>query len=341
MLLIAASGVLLFFATQDGNFEISESHNIEASPEVIFNFLNDYKNWAHFGTWNEDETLKMSFPQVTSGVGASYSWKSENSGQGAIETLALESHEKIVQKMVFNGSLQDDGHKVVWNLEPHENGTLVTWSMTGTWSLTEKIIFTFNNIDMENRLSEMFSKNLKSLEKAIQNDLSRHTVQVVGLTNKKGSFYISNSNRTSPENEAATRKQLYERLKLFLESNAITASGPYFTVSQDDIEDENALIITVGIPINDYLMPPENSDIFSGYMEEAAVVKVKLTGNHSYIPDAIEQAEDYILKNNLIKSEKLSTIITFVLSEKESDNPLEWITEILIPIENNTEEVQF
>lgn len=334
LLLIAVSGVLLFFATKDGSFEVSESQTIDAPPEVVFNFLNDYKNWAQFGSWNEDETLKMSFPEVTSGIGASYSWESENSGNGAMETLAFTTNEKIVQKIVFNGSLKEEGYEVKWKLEPQENKTHVTWTMNGTWGLTEKIIFYFNNIDMEARLSEMFSESLKSLEYAIENELSKHSILVEGLSILPGSFYVSNTLTSTPDNEKTSRLQLYERLSFFLNSNSIETAGPHFSITKQSTGEDNSIVTTVGIPVKDYLALPESTDIFSGYLEETAAVKVRLTGNHLYIDEAIAQANDYILRNNLHKKENQAPIITFVLSEIENDNPLEWITDIHIPIEN-------
>lgn len=334
LLLIVASAALLFFATKDGSFEVLESHRIEAPPEVIFNFLNDYKNWAHFGSWNEDETLKMSFPENTSGVGASYTWKSEKSGNGAMETLSTEPFEKIVQKMVFNGSLQDEGYQVIWQFTPQENGTEVTWSMAGTWGLAEKIIFYFNNMDMENRLSEMFSKSLKSLEKAIESELSKYTINVEGLTIQPGWFYVSNTVLTLQENKESSLANLYERLDYFLKSNAIKATGPHFSFTETSPENDPSILVTVGIPVEDYLLLPETADIYSGYMEETAAVKVTLTGKHSFLGEAVSKAEEYISSYNLLKKQR-STVFIYMVSSLNSEVPQEWITEIFIPVENN------
>lgn len=334
LLLIVASGVLLFFATQDSNFEISESHNLEAPPEVIFNFLNDYKNWAHFGTWNDDETLQMSFSQVTSGVGASYSWKSEKSGKGAMETLYVEPYEKIVQKMVFNGSLKDEGYQVIWQIEPKPLESKVTWSMSGKWGLIEKIIFYFNDIDMEYRLSQMFTKSLISLENAIENKLNLHSIDVAGLTLQPEGFYLSSSMMVKIDEVNETLEQLYQRLSYFMESNAIEATGPHFLLTNTIDDIENSVLITVGFPVEDFILLPEDTAFYSGYFEETAVVKVRLAGSISFMEEAIYQAENYIENYNLTRLENKPLIVKYIVSIKDTDNPLEWITEIFIPVEN-------
>src|SRR5690606_20803061 len=127
---------------------------------------NDYKNWESFGSWMDDALLKINYPQITSGVGASYSWNSEKDGKGAMQTISIEPYEKIVQKIVFNGSLQDKGYEVVWNFEPEElsNKTKVSWSVKGELGLFEKMYFTVYGMDMNAMLSEMYVESLINLE---------------------------------------------------------------------------------------------------------------------------------------------------------------------------------
>lgn len=339
ILLILITGTLLFFTTKDGKFNVAETHLIDAPAEVVFNFVNDYKNWEAFGSWMEDETLKINYPQKTSGVGASYSWNSEKDGNGAMQTLAVEPYEKIVQKIVFNGSLEEDGYEIIWEFEPEDFGqkTKVTWSMNGELGLFEKIFFAIYGIDMNSMLSEMYIKSLINLETAIANELDSYTIAVEGLAIHPGGFYIYNTISTSIDQLDATVKQLLTSINIFMNENSITAAGPHFVIYNEWEDTSGKTIISVGKPTKDFIVLPETSPVMSGYFPESVSVKATLKGHNSYLQAAREEAEDYLNRQGYSKSESLAPFKVFVITEKEDVNPAYWITELYIPIENINE----
>jgi ribosome-associated toxin RatA of RatAB toxin-antitoxin module len=342
LLLILITGALLFFATKDGKFEVAESRVIDAPAEVVFNFINDYKNWEKFGSWMEDETLKINYPQITSGVGASYSWNSEKDGKGAMQTLAVEPYEKIVQKIVFNGPLQDDGYEVTWKFEPEESDqkTKVTWSIKGELGLFEKMFFTVYGLDMNAMLSEMYVESLTNLEEAIAVELENYSVEVEGLAIHPGGFYIYNTISTSLEQLDDTISQLLNSMNIFMNENGLTASGPYFVVYKEWDETLAKTLISVGIPTSDFVALPETSPVSSGYLPETVSVKAVLKGHHSKLPAAREEAKDFINRQGYQINESLAPFNVFVVTGKEDPNPANWVTEVYIPIEHINESHQ-
>lgn len=344
LLLILVTGTLLFFATKDGKFEVSETRVIDAPAEVLFNFINDYKNWETFGSWMEDETLKINYPQTTSGVGASYSWNSEKDGKGAMQTLAVEPNEKIVQKIVFNGTLQDEGYEVIWNFEPEELGqkTQVTWSIKGELGLFEKMLFSFYGMDMSAMLSEMYVESLINLENAIASELESFSITVEDLTIYPGGFYIYKTISTSIEQVDVSVNQLFNSLNNFLTENSMTAAGPHFVVYKDWDETSGKALISVGIPTHDFIVLPETSPVLSGYFPETVSVKATLKGHYSNLHSTKEKAEEFISQKGYIKNESFAPFNVFIITANEEVNPASWITEFYIPIENineNSEEL--
>ena len=74
---------LIIGAILPTHYEFERSTDINASKEAVFAAVNDLRTWEQWGPWNkEDTTMVMSFGDVTTGVGASYSWTSQNSGDG-------------------------------------------------------------------------------------------------------------------------------------------------------------------------------------------------------------------------------------------------------------------
>ena len=90
ILLIGIVAGAVYLATLEGDFDVKRSRVIPADPTVVFNDLNDYKNWKDWGPWyEEDSTLVAIYPENTVGVGGSYSWTSEQDGDGSMTTLQI------------------------------------------------------------------------------------------------------------------------------------------------------------------------------------------------------------------------------------------------------------
>ena len=89
LVLILVIGICIYISTLNGNYDVKQSRTIKAPIEVVFNEVNDYKNWKNWGPWYElDPTIVASFPEVTFGVGASYTWTGAD-GNGSILTKKL------------------------------------------------------------------------------------------------------------------------------------------------------------------------------------------------------------------------------------------------------------
>ena len=62
LLLIVIIGAAVYFGTKDGKFNVAATKTIEAPVDLIFEQVNDYKNWQVWGPWMEsDPNIKMNF----------------------------------------------------------------------------------------------------------------------------------------------------------------------------------------------------------------------------------------------------------------------------------------
>ena len=99
LLLIVIIGTSIYIATLDGNYDIKRTRTIKAPIEVVFNEINDFRNWQNWGPWYElDSTIIASFPDLTSGVGASYTWTGKD-GSGTMKTLSLTPKKELIQQI--------------------------------------------------------------------------------------------------------------------------------------------------------------------------------------------------------------------------------------------------
>lgn len=104
LVLIVVIGGAIYLATLEGTYDINRSKVINAPAAVVFDKVNDYKSWTEWSPWFElDPEVKLTYGDITSGSGASYSWHSDNKdvGAGSMETTEAVTNESISQKIAF------------------------------------------------------------------------------------------------------------------------------------------------------------------------------------------------------------------------------------------------
>ena len=335
LILILFIGAAVYFGTQDGSFTVSESKIIDAPAEVVFQNINDYRNWESWGSWMEDESLKINYPENTSGEGASYSWKSKKDGEGAMQTLSVIPNISLKQKIVFNGTLEDKGYPVEWTLEPIGNGssTKVTWSMQGTLGLFEKIYFATDDINREEEISNMYAKSLENLNSILLQKMDVFSISVDGITGYSGGYYLYNTTAAKQTEISEKIPPMMVQIQHFMEKNNIRAQGSPFVVYMEWDELNNTSIFTVGIPTKDRVILPDGSPVISGFMESSTALKTTLKGKYTNLTQAWEVAQKYIAEKNITKHHSLRPFEVYTIRYPEEKNPANWVTEIYIPIE--------
>src|SRR6186713_2257695 len=96
LFLLSIVALTIYIATQKGDFTVESSKVISSPRGIVFNYINDYKNWPKFSTWiSEDASINSSFSPITKGQGSSFSWEGSSSF-GSIQTLYTKENDSIV-----------------------------------------------------------------------------------------------------------------------------------------------------------------------------------------------------------------------------------------------------
>lgn len=106
-------------------FEVSRSIDIDASPFVIFEQVNDFKNWQNWEPWaRQDSTIVNTNGEITAGEDAYREWTSEQSGNGNMTI----TNSELLQQIDFELNISEwntfYGH---FTFEASETGVQVTW----------------------------------------------------------------------------------------------------------------------------------------------------------------------------------------------------------------------
>ncbi len=155
-------GFLIVVAMQPGDFKVSRSATLAASPTALFEQVNDHRK---FTVWNPfmklDPNVKNTYSGPDSGVGAVCSWEG-NSDIGAGSCTIIESKPGELVRCRMDWKRPMEGTSTVdFTFKPEGDKTIVTWSMYGKNNFMAKAVSLF--IDCDKMCGPQFEQGLASL----------------------------------------------------------------------------------------------------------------------------------------------------------------------------------
>lgn len=163
---LAIAAVLIYAATKPDTFTLQRSATIAAPPEKVFPLIADMKA---FNTWNpwalKDPATKMAYEGPASGVGAAYSWDSEQLGAGRMEVTEAAAPSRVAARLEFKRPFATT-NRVEFTLQPQGALTQVTWAMSGPMPYVSKLMTTF--VSMDKMVGSDFEAGLANLKTAAE-----------------------------------------------------------------------------------------------------------------------------------------------------------------------------
>lgn len=336
LLLIGIIAISIYFGTKDGSFNIAETKVIEAPAQVVYDNVKDFKNWQTWGPWMaEDPNIQITYAEKTEGEGASYSWTSEEMGNGAMKTVKVIPGKEIDQTIEFSTPFGDSKSEVYWRFEDTETQgeTKVTWGMKGEQSFMEKVYFgLFSNEELEPGIREMYQSGLTKLDSVVTSQMDEFTVHVDGITQYEGGYYMYATTSSSMIDVGAKMGEVMGQVMGYMEANSIAQNGKPFAVYNQIDTANNSVIFSAGIPVTDRVITPAGSPVVTGFMEPVATLKTTLKGDYDNLQQAYAKANEYMAQNGLTPHPTAKMFEVYVTDPEEVPNPANYITEIYMPI---------
>lgn len=148
IVIILIAAVLIYAATKPDMFRIERAASINAPPDKVFGFINDFHQWVAWSPWEKlDPALKRTHSGSVQGQGAVYEWDgNKDVGTGRMEVLESTPPSKIRIKLDFLKPFE--AHNTAeFSLEGKGNSTTVTWAMYGPRPYMMKVMGMVMNMD--------------------------------------------------------------------------------------------------------------------------------------------------------------------------------------------------
>lgn len=330
-MLIVVIGGAIYLATLDGNYDIQRSKVINAPTAMVYNKVNDFKTWASWSPWlYKDPSTKLTFGDISSGSGASYSWESENKdvGAGRMETIDAVANESLNQQITFTEPWEQQSN-IYWSFKPAEGGgTEVTWGMNGEMPFMAR----YMAAKMDEYVGPDYEKGLAKLDSVIQLDMKKYSVKVNGETTHGGGYYLYNTTSCKIDELPDKMAEMMPKVGAYAMKNKITMAGPAFSLYHKWDQENNAVIFSCAVPVADRVITEKDSGILTGMLKPFKALKTTLTGNYENLAEAWTTASEYITDNNLEEIHGHPALEVYTNDPMEHPNPANWVTEIYIPI---------
>ena len=319
----------IYLATLDGSYDVAKTKLIEADPIVVFNDLNDYRNWKEWGPWYEqDSTIRVQYADHTVGEGGAYTWTSDVEGGGRMKTLKVQKPERLDQEMVFETPFGDMASEVYWILNKVETGTELTWGIKGELPFFSR----FMASGMTEQLGPMQERGLELFDKNLQKKLKVYSIDSVGVVDFSGGFYLYVSTSSKINQIGVKSEGMMDHISKFVQDNRIRLTGSPFTLYHKFDQENGTSMFSIAYPIAERIVT-QDSDILTGYMERGTYFKTILTGAYTNLQEAWEKAmfDAENLKEYALEESGESFEI-YVNNQENTPNPAQLVTEIYVPV---------
>jgi len=147
-------------------YRVERRVTISAKPGAVFAPINMLKQWPEWTAWTVAKypDMKVSFAGPEAGVGASYSWEGQSTGQGTLKITRSEADKGISYDLNFeNGKYLSKG---AITLEPSGESVEVTWSNEGDlgWNPVSR----FFGLFMDQMMGPDFEEGLRNLRQRVE-----------------------------------------------------------------------------------------------------------------------------------------------------------------------------
>jgi hypothetical protein len=161
---VLALGLLAFVGVGfllSGQWTAERARMLEATPEVIFPYLEDLEEWKH---WSSMAQVEGQLSTPSRGPGAALTWDDPQWGAGRFELLGVEPLQWVEYRVsVEDGSMETRGRI---QLAQGAEGTTLTWREQGDFGWNP--LLSYFALGMERMQGDELDKALDRLQELVE-----------------------------------------------------------------------------------------------------------------------------------------------------------------------------
>lgn len=299
---------------------------IDASPEMIFDQVNNLKNWDNWSPWHQldpDMTVEYS-SENPAGVGEWYSWSGNDQvGSGKLTILESNPHSNIRSEMLFQNS--EDPAFANMTFEETEEGTKVTWFFDAEMSGIGK----WFGLMMDSFLGPQYEQGLNNLDSVVTNLPEKMPAADVESFEFQDTWYIGYIIKTDMDgvSDSSNYAKGLGAVDDFIQQRELEAAGPPMSIVHK-FEPQN-VVLEMAIPVADSIAVPDSLTL--GKIPAGRALKMKHMGDYQNLADTWQAFDEYNAANEIMP--RWYPYEVYVTDPSQEPDTSKWVTEIVFPVE--------
>ena len=299
---------------------------IDSTPEMLFDQVNDLKNWEAWSPWHQlDPDMNVEYSsEEPVGEGSWYSWSGNDQvGSGKLTILESNPHSRVRSEMLFMGT--EDPSYADMIFEETEGGTKVTWTFDAEMSGSGK----WFGLMMDSFLGPQYERGLDNLDSVATSLPEKMPVADVEEFELDNTWYIGYIIETNMDgiSESSNYARGLGAVDDFISEQGIEPTGaPRSIVHKFEPE---SVVMEIAIPVGDSIAVPDSLTL--GKIPAGRALKMKHRGNYMNLSNTWDAFEDYNAANQVVP--RWYPYEVYVTDPGTEPDTSKWVTEIVYPVE--------
>jgi len=195
-------------------FKLERSIVINKPADLVYESLGDFNQWGKWSPWIiQEPECPVTVTGDALALGHHQAWNGKRIGSGYMDLIECKENQYLAYDLVFVSPWKSQS-KTQFKLEAvtpgegHEHATKVTWLMQGTLP----IFLFFMKKMMSVFVGRDYERGLKMLKEWLEDNRVSSSVDINGITEKEGYYYIGIEANCDTDEIPKVMKPTYEDL---------------------------------------------------------------------------------------------------------------------------------
>lgn len=320
VIVVVIAGTAIWFATLDGKYDVTRTTFIKATPEAVFAEVSDFKTWPEWGPWfGKDETMVATFGEQTQGEGATYSWTSENQGNGSMKILEADPGKSMKTEITFDGMGGSNGY---WTFEGVDGGTQVTWGFKGEMPF----FFRFMASNMDEGVGPDFETGLANIKERLES--RKPAVEITEVMLEGQTIFYTHHEVKWEEMTSEIFANSYGAISAYLAEDMANMTGAPLALYHVWDEENKSTVMDIAMPCASE--KTGNEMILKGMSYSGKALKALHLGDYAETGNTHYAIDEYMAANGYEMNGPAMEV--YVTDPGEQPDTAQWVTEIYYAI---------
>lgn len=324
---VLIAGYLVLCLVGPKSADASSTATIEAPASMVYETVSNLETWSDWGTWQKaDPNMAVTYGENTQGLGGSYSWTSETSGNGNMEIIEASPPNSMKTRIQFDDFA---GYSYgEWDITEADGTSEVTWNMS-----SDPFPFMFRGMmalmGMNKSIEKDFSEGLANLKTLVEEKAANMPTSYggyeVATAEYPGGVYAGVREQISMDQMSAFLGNSYGQAMGAITANGVEMAGMPCAFYYDWNMETGMTDMAAVIPIAEVANLGENISVIELPAGNSAIIDYY--GDYSGIGAAHEAMEEYMTASG--HAPALPAMEIYVTDPTTEPDTSKWLTKVI------------